>query len=216
MQAIMEALFDIFYLAFVIIIGFKMIKNTHTKIAMWFAVMALLLGFGDMFHLVPRVIALFTVGTDAMALYLGLGKLITSITMTVFYLILFLIFEAKYEQKNTLLRVSAIVLAVIRIVLLAFPQNEWFVSDPNVLWGVYRNIPFALLGLLPIYMSLKAYVHNHQKRDLYYGVSIILSFAFYIPVVLFSNVLPIIGVLMIPKTIAYMIVIYTGYKEFTT
>jgi len=44
-------------------------------------------------------------------------------------------------------------------------------------------------------------------------LAIILSFGFYIPVVLWSNALPIIGILMIPKTLAYVWVVFMGYKE---
>ena len=53
--------------------------------------MAVLLGTGDSFHLVPRVYALWTDGLEANAAALGTGKFITSITMTVFYLILYYI-----------------------------------------------------------------------------------------------------------------------------
>ncbi len=44
-------------------------------------------------------------------------------------------------------------------------------------------------------------------------IAIILSFGFYIPVVLWSNTLPIIGILMIPKTLAYVWIVFMGYKE---
>lgn len=39
-----------------------------------------------------------------------------------------------------------------------------------------------------------------------------LSFGFYLPVVLFSGAAPIVGVLMIPKTIAYVWIILMGWK----
>ena len=42
------------------------------------------------------------------------------------------------------------------------------------------------------------------------GVMVILSFGFYIPVVLFAHTLPVIGVLMIPKTLAYVGVVVIG------
>lgn len=30
------------------------------------------------------------------------------------------------------------------------PQNRWFSTEAPLSWGIYRNIPFALLGLLVI------------------------------------------------------------------
>ena len=44
-------------------------------------------------------------------------------------------------------------------------------------------------------------------------LTIVLSFAFYIPVVLFADTIPVIGVLMIPKTCAYVWSVLIGYNE---
>ena len=61
MQAIAETLFDIVYLISVVTIGILMIKgckgNVQYKL---FGIMAVTLGLGDAFHLVPRAIALCT------------------------------------------------------------------------------------------------------------------------------------------------------------
>ena len=43
-------------------------------------------------------------------------------------------------------------------------------------------------------------------------LTIVLSFAFYIPVVLWADVVPVIGMLMIPKTCAYVWTVLIGYK----
>ena len=45
------------------------------------------------------------------------------------------------------------------------------------------------------------------------GLTIILSFAFYIPVVLFADAYPLIGMLMIPKTCAYVWTVLIGYQD---
>lgn len=42
----------------------------------------------------------------------------------------------------------------------------------------------------------------------------LLSFAFYIPVVLFSKKYPAVGALMMPKTIAYLLIVVFGFKYF--
>ena len=43
-------------------------------------------------------------------------------------------------------------------------------------------------------------------------LTIVLSFGFYIPVVLWGDVLPVIGLLMIPKTCAYVWTVLIGYS----
>lgn len=43
-------------------------------------------------------------------------------------------------------------------------------------------------------------------------LAILLSFAFYIPVVLWAEVSPMIGMLMLPKTCMYVWMVVMGYK----
>lgn len=85
MQAIMETAFDALYLVTVITLGIKMIVtckgNSQFRL---FGLMAVVLGAGDAFHLIPRAWALCTTGLENYTVALGMGKWITSITMTVF------------------------------------------------------------------------------------------------------------------------------------
>lgn len=43
-------------------------------------------------------------------------------------------------------------------------------------------------------------------------LTIVLSFGFYIPVVLWADAIPLIGMLMIPKTCAYVWTVLIGYS----
>lgn len=98
MQAIMETLFDIFYLTSVITLGILMASKKQTqKQYRLFGIMAILLGFGDAFHLIPRAFALWTTGLENHTFSLGMGKLITSITMTIFYVILYHVWRMRYH-----------------------------------------------------------------------------------------------------------------------
>ena len=112
-----------------------------------FGIMAVLLGSGDAFHLVPRAFALCTTGLENFTVQLGLGKWITSVTMTIFYVILYYIWRERYQIKGHNATTAAIyVLAGLRIVLCMMPQNEWLSAEAPLSWGIYRNIPFALMG----------------------------------------------------------------------
>lgn len=89
MRAIIETSFDVVYLISVITIGIIMIRNCNgNKEYRLFGIMAVVLGAGDSFHLVPRALALCTTGLENYTVPLGVGKFITSITMTIFYIIL--------------------------------------------------------------------------------------------------------------------------------
>lgn len=216
MQAIMEPIFHVVYLTTVITLGIIMIsKSKDNKYFKLFGAMSVILGCGDAFHLIPRIYALLTTGLESHAASLGFGKLVTSITMTIFYLILYKILKIRFDAKNTrTLDITMYVLAVIRIVLCLFPQNEWFVNNPPVSWGIYRNIPFAIMGIIMIYLLYSSGVKHNDKDYRHLGIAVFLSFAFYIPVVLWASESMLVGMLMIPKTLAYVWVILIGYKEF--
>lgn len=216
MQAIMETLFDAFYLIGVITIGMIMIlKGKDNREFKLFGIMAVVLGLGDSFHLIPRSYALLTTGLEANAAALGIGKLITSITMTIFYVILYHIWRQRYNIKGRKgLTFSIYILSIIRIALCFFPQNDWLNYNAPVLWGIYRNIPFAIMGLIIIWIFYSQVKKHDDNNFKFMWLAIVLSFGFYIPVVLWANTIPLIGILMIPKTLAYVWVVIMGYKEF--
>lgn len=215
MQGIIETIFDVCYLTLVISIGILMIvKSKGNKQYLLFGIMAVTLGFGDSFHLVPRMIALLTTGLDSYTRALGIGKFITSITMTIFYVILYYVYRLRYKVKDQLTTTILVYgLAIIRIILCLFPQNEWLSASQPLSWGIYRNIPFALLGILIIVLFYKGSRKHQDTNFKWMYLTIVLSFAFYLPVVLFADVYPLIGMLMIPKTCAYVWTVLIGYFD---
>lgn len=214
MQAIVETLFDAVYLITVITIGIDMIRKSNgNKQYRLFGIMAVVLGAGDSFHLVPRALALFTSGLENFTVALGIGKFITSITMTIFYVILYYVWRIRYNikgQKGT--TVAVYLLSTLRIILCLFPQNRWLHANSPLSWGIYRNIPFALLGLLIILLFYKSAKEQKDKAFRYMWLTIVLSFGFYIPVVLWADRIPMIGMLMIPKTCAYVWTVLIGFR----
>ncbi|QEH68072.1 hypothetical protein QTL86_14265 [Cellulosilyticum sp. ST5] len=215
MQAIVETIFDTVYLISVITIGILMIlKSKGNNQYKLFGIMAIVLGVGDSFHLIPRALALCTTGLENFTTALGIGKFITSITMTIFYIILYYVWRLRYHVKGQK-GVTAVVyvLSALRIVLCLFPQNQWLNDVSSISWGIYRNIPFALLGLLIIVLFYKSTKENHDTSFKWMWLTIVLSFGFYIPVVLLADAIPMVGMLMIPKTCAYVWTVVIGYKD---
>lgn len=213
-QAIGEMLFDLAYFITALTVGIILVTKGKTIYLKLFGIMAIVLATGDSFHLVPRVISLFTNSMEQNAFYLGLGQMITSITMTIFYVILYFIWELRANKKCLPLRITMIGLAVARIVLCCLPQNKWFEVNSPLSWGIYRNIPFAIMGIIIIVLCFMQWKKHNDKDYLQMAIAVILSFAFYIPVVLAVHLVPAIGSLMIPKTLAYVWVVMIGYMEF--
>lgn len=214
MQAIVETLFDICYLATVLSVGVRMIRGAKgSRQFELFGWMAVVLGAGDSFHLVPRALALCTTGLDSFAFQLGLGKWITSVTMTVFYVLLYYVWRERYEvEGKNLLTVAVYTLAAIRVILCMMPQNQWLTDHSPLIWGIYRNIPFALLGILVIVLFYRSAKEKGDEAFGWMWLTIVLSFGFYIPVVLWAEAVPMIGMLMIPKTCAYVWTVMIGYN----
>lgn len=213
MQAVIETEFDVCYLVGVVTLGIIMIKNSRgNKQYRLFGFMAVVLGLGDAFHLVPRAIALCTTGLENFTFALGMGKFITSITMTVFYILLYYVWRIRYNVKGKKGYTIAVYLAsAARILLCLCPQNAWTSAQSPLSWGIYRNIPFTILGLIVIYLFYKS---SREHNDVVFKnmwLTIVISFGFYLPVVLFADIVPIIGMLMIPKTLAYVWTVWIGY-----
>lgn len=214
MQAIFETLFDIVYLTTVITLGIRMIRGSNgVKQYKLYGIMAVTLGCGDAFHLVPRAIALCTDGLANHVVSLGVGKLVTSITMTVFYVLLYYVWLERYQVTGKkAITISVWVLAVVRILLCLMPQNAWTSANAPLSWGIYRNIPFALLGLLVIVLFYRSAKEKDDRPFRFLWLTVVLSFACYLPVVLFADAFPLVGMLMIPKTCAYVWTVLIGYE----
>ncbi|MBC5581891.1 hypothetical protein H8S23_10255 [Anaerofilum sp. BX8] len=215
MQAIVETLFDAAYLATVLTLGVTMIRKSRgDRQFLLFGIMAVTLGAGDAFHLVPRALALCTTGLDSYTAALGAGKLITSVTMTAFYVLLYYVWRLRYRvQGKNGLTAAVWLLAAARAALCLFPQNEWLSADAPLSWAIWRNIPFALLGLLVIVLFYREARRAGDRAYRFMWLTIVLSFAFYIPVVLWADSAPLVGMLMIPKTCAYVWTVLIGYFD---
>jgi hypothetical protein len=171
--------------------------------------MALLLVSGDSFHLVPRIATAISKTPERFSHALGIGKMVTSISMTLFYVILWQIgvLFAPAGIQNWWPAVYGF--ATIRILLCVLPQNRWAEDEASPAWNLYRNIPFVLLGAMVdvLFFCIRASVPAELG---FMWLAILISFACYLPVVFWSKKVPMLGMLMIPKTCAYIWVVFMG------
>lgn len=215
-QAIGETVFDILYLGFALLAGLTMLAKGTTPLVKKAGLMAALLGAGDAFHLVPRSYALWTAGLEANTAVLGFGKFVTSITITIFYVILYHIWRERYQIKGRAGLTGAMWgLAALRIGLCLLPQNQWLVYRQPLAFGILRNIPFAIIGVLIIVLFAQETRRTENRVFRFMPLAVALSFGFYLPVVLFSGVAPAVGMLMIPKAMAYVWIVWMCWKLYT-
>lgn len=201
---IIEAVFDLFYLGAVMAISiFLLVSASAGSARMLAGIMGLVLIIGDSFHLIPRIRVILTTKEQELRRALGIGKQITSITMTFFYLLLWQIGLVIFSKQPSIFWSYLIyVLAAVRVLLCLLPHNRWQERYPPVSWGIIRNIPFIIQGSMVagLYLTYRTEIAGLGLMWL----AIILSFIFYIPVVLLANKNPKIGMLMLPKTCAYI------------
>ncbi len=210
----MESGFSAIYLVAIVTLGLIMaIRTNGSGQRRLFGIMAIVLGLGDAFHLVPRIIGLLTGTMEERVASLGFGTLVTSITMTVFYVMLYHFWCGRYKKPvKSALTGCVYLLAITRIALCLFPQNRWIYADAPLSWGIYRNIPFLILGII---IAVVFFIEAKKSADKYFkyaSLAVLLSFLFYIPVVLWANIIPAIGALMIPKTICYVWLVIMGFR----
>lgn len=199
-----EGIFNLLYLstalALAALLFFTAAGNPLRMVA---GVMALVLAAGDAFHLLPRIAVILKGREEELQRALGRGKQVTSITMTIFYLLLWHIGFGLFALENMAgWSCLVYVLAVIRIILCLLPQNRWYERYPPLLWGILRNIPFFLQGAL--LAGLFFIYRGSYSGFAFMWLAIALSFAFYLPVVLWANKNPRMGMLMLPKSSAYI------------
>ena len=173
--------------------------------------MAGLLVGGDAFHLIPRIIDDFTEKLPNKNILLGIGSMISSVTMTLFYNVLIRMGDAmEYSpsEYNRSIEMWILILTIIRIMILLLPWNNWFSGEANRTWALIRNIPFMLIGLLILMGFANICRHAICYPTGFYKlimITVFFSFVFYLPVALYGKEKPMLGILMIPKTICYII-----------
>ena len=211
---VMEAIFDAAYLIFDLIAAILFFTFSQGKILfILYGILTLTLCGGDAFHLVPRIIRTIRGTNDKIKRQLGIGLQESSITMTIFYILLMYIWKFTFPELKITVIIGALIWisAAARIVICMFPQNNWCTDEGNMKLSVIRNAVFAVtgIGVIILYLISGNTYGYHMTRM---AAAIIISFGCYLPVTLFSKTKPKVGLLMIPKTCAYMWIIVMGLQ----
>ena len=144
---VMEAIFDAVYLIFDLVAAILFfIYSNGDMLFILYGILTLTLCGGDAFHLVPRIIRAVGGSSDKIKKQLGIGLQISSITMTVFYIILMYIWKFTFPELKMPAIIEAIIWisAVVRIVICMFPQNNWCTDEGNMKLSIIRNAVFPI------------------------------------------------------------------------
>ncbi len=203
----------------------RRLSPTARRMLLWPLLAVLSLAVGDSFHTIPRMYRTFT-GLplpDVLTWFgrpwdwLALGLVISSATMSLFY---FLVFLYRQEHRNVSWTPWAWVmlgLLVVRLGILPCPLNGW---EGNAApgWRVYRNIPFTLMGLIVVVAFFRdARVAPPRERRFIEAIAwcMIISFITYWITVVGAVRYPVLGAMMLPKTVAYLVAVILLYRLLT-
>jgi hypothetical protein len=220
-----EVSFDVLYLIVVWAMVCEMyrrrsvVRPGNQRVAGLVMIAFALLALGDTGHVGFRVAA-YAMGDPApqfsflgMTFGLrGIGTLATAITVTLFYVLMVAIWRYRFDKQYRPFQHLLFASALVRLVLLALPANQWNNPVPPQPWSTIRNLPLLIQGLVA-YLILRDARASKDRAFWWVGMMILVSFACYTAVVLFVQQVPLIGMLMIPKTMAYVAICLLAYNE---
>jgi hypothetical protein len=226
MRMWVEVGFNVAYLIVIWGLVFAMIRRQPavadadkpvTELFIWaFALLAL----GDTGHVGFRVLAYSMDGLEStVTLFgrqvglVGLGALSTAVTVTFFYALMLVIWHRRFRKSYGWFGGLLFLAAAIRLLIMLFPQNQWNNVVPPQPWSLLRNLPLVILGLGVAYLMLRDSTRVDDNTFKWIGIMILVSYAFYAPVILFVQQVPAIGMLMIPKTMAYVAIGFIAYRD---
>lgn len=179
-----------------------------------------LLALGDTGHVGFRVWAYAQGSLESTIQFLGqtvglvgLGALATAVTVTLFYVLMLELWRVRFHQKHGPFTYLLLGMAILRLAMMLLPQNDWNAVVPPQPWSTLRNIPLTILGLSVAYLMIRDGRRASDRAFQWIGGMILVSYACYIPVILFVQQAPMVGMLMIPKTLAYVAVGFIAYAE---
>lgn len=213
-----EVIFNIAYLLVIwgIVVVMAVKQNQVTpqnrslaKCVIWaFALLAL----GDSGHVGFRVIAYARGGLEANPVLVGVGALSTAFTLTIFYMLLVDVWRLRFQKRLGWFGWFLLAAGVVRLVVMLFPQNEWWQVTAPYNWSLLRNSFLVIQGLGVMALILGDAARTNDRTFRWIGIMIALSYFFYAPVILWAQWVPILGMLMIPKTCAYLGVAFIAYR----
>ena len=208
----METAFNIFYLVVVLWLVLSMfsrrslVADSDRKTARLILWAFFFLALGDMGHVGFRLVA-FAFGDIGTSVNIfgrqlklaPMGTLATAITFTFFYVIMIMVWKERFSKSYGWFCWLLFAIAAFRLLLMTHPANAWNILQVQQPWSIYRNVPLMLMQLGAAYLILRDGILQKDRTFIWIGVLILVSFACYAPVIFLHQLVPLIGMLMIPR-----------------
>jgi hypothetical protein len=219
-----ESSFNVFYMIFLwtlvilMFLRFTSVSEANRATVKWALAAFLLLALGDTGHVGFRVFT-FATGNlartvslfDSPVSLIGIGVFTTSFTLTLFYAMLVFVWRERFQKRIGWFEWLLFAAGIVRLVMLFLPQNEWAGTESPYPWNVYRNIPLLVQGLGVAWLTLRDAVKTRDRTFTWMGAMILVSYSCYTPVLFLAHTMPLISMLMLPKTLAYLAVVFIAY-----
>jgi len=222
-----EVFFNVIYLSIVTVLIVKMVSRfsrvsaENRKPALFLLLAFGLLTGGDCIHLGFRI-AGFAMGTlEKYYVFMGtelnpvgIGALVTGITFTLFYVSMLFLWRARFGKPFGITGYLLLLIAFVRFVIMLSPANEWNSSTPPQPWFAYRTFPLVLQQAGMAYLMLRESKITGDVCSRWIGIMMTASFLFLLPIAFYIHAYPLLGMLMIPKTVTYIVMAFLGFAAF--
>jgi hypothetical protein len=212
-----EVSFNITYLivvwALVILMSRRLnhVSAENYTVANLFRWAFVLLAAGDTGHVGFRVLGYALGGLALNPVLVGLGALATSITVTLFYVVMLYIWSKRFNRAFGWFEYFLLALVLVRFIVMALPGNDWGALVAPVFMGNLRNALLILFGFGIIFLYMRDSLRQKDRLFRWIAYMVFLSYLFFTPVVFFSREIPLLGMLMLPKTVMYVIIAIMAY-----
>ena len=151
-------------------------------------------------------------GLAANPALVGLGALATAYTVTLFYMLMLDIWRLRFGKRLGWFGALLLGAGVLRLIIMLFPANQWGQVVPPYGPSLVRNALLTVQGVGVLFLILRDATRAGDRAFQWIGGMIALSFLFYIPVILWVAQVPMLGMLMMPKTLAYVAIAVIAYR----
>lgn len=219
-QVMMEMGFNIIYLIYIFIIVLMMNKrrsqlsNEQYAKSKWvlFAFAALLIG--DFGHVGARLIAFASNSLEDNPPILGIGSLFEMVGLIFLFMFWAFAWQTTFNKPRNGLFYGLVAIGFIGLIIFTLPQNGWTTNDTPYWLSFVRNIPWFLQGVIVSILIIRDAGASGNKQMKSIGLLILFSYCFYMPVVWFVHLNSMLGMLMIPGTVVYMVWEYLSLKYY--
>lgn len=207
--------FSLSYLVAIWVLVFLMLRRrgavepVNRRLTELITLMFGLLAFGDTGHVGFQVVDALSGGQTSLT---GMGRLSTAITLTFFYALMLVVWQERFKKPYGWFGYLLFGAGLARLGIMALPGNDWVAAVPPQPMSTYRNLPLVVQGLGVAYLFLRDAQATGDRLFTTIGLLILASYAFYLPVILFVQQIPALGMLMVPKTLVYVAIAIITYQ----